>query len=114
LIVVDEMMDGRGFWGWVIRRLAKNAQKTKKHSMRGASIDDKMIGRIKNYIELCKETCNWFIFGHTHVPQAKTGDISCANSGCWISEGGSAPNNYIVIDDKVTIKELGGGIIWQG
>lgn len=108
MVIVDEMMNGEGVWGRLIRWFSKQAQKGKKHSMRQAAIDDEMIERIRNYITLSKEDCNGFIFGHTHIPEEKVinGSFFLANSGSWLDEGKGAPNSYIVISDKSTIKFL--------
>ncbi|MEW6006573.1 MAG: hypothetical protein AB1595_00210 [bacterium] len=68
-------------------------------------IDDKMIERIENYKRLSKESCDCFVFGHTHIPEGRKGIV---NAGSWLDEGKGAPNSYIVIDENVTIKKLGG------
>lgn len=107
LVVADEIMDGQGFWGWLIRRFTKEAQKGKKHSMRGAAIDDEMVVRARNYKQLCKDTSDWFIFGHTHIPEGRIGEFSLVNAGSWLDEGEGPPNTYVVIDDKVVIRRLG-------
>ncbi|MEW6103632.1 MAG: metallophosphoesterase [bacterium] len=109
--VIDEMLDSFKKWQYFFSPLIRffliiNLIKPKP--IRGTKIDNKMIERIENYIKLSEETCDCFVFGHTHIPEGKIkNSLIIANAGSWLNEGDGASNSYIVIDDKVTIKKLG-------
>lgn len=49
---VDEMTDGKGVIGWIVRRLYKGSLKKKPNAMRGAEIDERIIGDMEKYLRL--------------------------------------------------------------
>jgi UDP-2,3-diacylglucosamine pyrophosphatase LpxH len=69
-----------------------------------------------------KKDVSCFIYGHTHKPgvyRKESHELFVVNTGCWLKEPFSEwksdskefPNTYLVIDDHLTLKRLGGEII---
>ena len=103
---VDEMTDGKGVIGWIVRRLYKGSLKKKPNAMRGAEIDERIIGDMEKYLRLSgAPTSDWFVYGHTHVPEGRKreGGFSIVNAGSWFKDPDTIHNTYVVIDDEVVI-----------
>jgi UDP-2,3-diacylglucosamine pyrophosphatase LpxH len=76
-----------------------------------------MYGSIENYLQRFKEGPDVFVYGHTHQADAykKKGRVLAVNTGCWLKEEDPSswnnpeeiPNTYVMIDDAVTVRQLG-------
>jgi UDP-2,3-diacylglucosamine pyrophosphatase LpxH len=107
---VDEMTDRKGVIGWIVRRLYKGSLKKKPNAMRGAEIDERIIGDMEKCLRLSgAPTSDWFVYGHTHVPEGRKreGGFSIVNTGSWFEDADTIHNTYVVIDDEVVIRRLG-------
>jgi len=72
---------------------------------------------IENCLTRLKERPEIFVYGHTHAADAyKRGrGVLAVNTGCWLEEEDPSiwgnpeqiPNTYVVIDDAVTVRQLG-------
>jgi predicted phosphodiesterase len=72
---------------------------------------------IENYITHLKEQTQVFLYGHTHAADAykKSNGVLAVNTGCWLKEEDPGiwgnpeqiPNTYVVIDDAITVRQLG-------
>jgi predicted phosphodiesterase len=76
-----------------------------------------MYWSIGRYLERFKERPDVFVYGHTHQADAykKREEVLAVNTGCWLQEENPSiwnnpeeiPNTYVVIDEAVTVRQLG-------
>lgn len=113
LTVVDEMTDKRGWGGKIVHLgywLSIIAGEMKPHAMRGSDIDDRIIKDMERYLKLSRvDACNWFVYGHTHLPGGKRREdsFSVVNTGSWLKSSDRTYNTYVIIDDEVVVRKLG-------
>ena len=110
LSVVDEMTDGKKWFGWLIRRLYKRSLKGKLNAPRGSRIDGRVLEDMERYLKLSRASAaHWFVCGHTHVPEGRKreDEFSVVNTGSWFRDSRRVHNTYVIIDDEVVIRRLG-------
>ncbi|MCX6659126.1 MAG: metallophosphoesterase [Candidatus Bathyarchaeota archaeon] len=72
---------------------------------------------IESYLNRLRERPGVFVYGHTHAADAykKGKGVLAVNTGCWLLEEDprvwknpeQIPNTYVIIDDAITVKQLG-------
>jgi len=78
---------------------------------------EQMYSTIESYLTRFTKKPDVFVYGHTHLADAyRKGDgVLAVNTGCWLTEEDPSvwnnpeeiPNTYVMIDDAVTVKQLG-------